>query len=49
MYKEMYLMLFNAVTDALRVLEVGNCDMAADILRAAQQMTEERYISALEH
>ena len=49
MYKEMYLMLFNAATDTLRVLEVGNCDMAADILRAAHQMTEERYISALEH
>lgn len=48
MYKEMYLGLFNAITDALKVLEVQNWDMAADILRTAQQAAEERYISACE-
>lgn len=45
MYKGMYLMLFNAITDALTALESRNIGQAADILIAAQQQAEERYIS----
>lgn len=48
MYKEMYLMLFNAITDALRALKAQNFGQAAEILKVAQQKAEERYISALE-
>ena len=48
MYKEMYLMLFNAITDALRALKAQNFGQAAEVLEVAQQKAEERYISALE-
>lgn len=48
MYKEMYLHLFNAITDALEALDAQNCRLAADILRTAQQAAEERYISGRE-
>lgn len=43
-YKTMYLRLFNAITDALEDLARGNVPRAADILRRAQQETEEMYI-----
>ena len=43
MYKKMYLTLFNAITDALKLIN-GNSP-AAKILIAAQQKTEEIYIS----
>lgn len=46
MYKEMYLHLFNAITDALGVLEKGNVWDAKRLLRAAQYAAEEMYISA---
>lgn len=45
-YQKMYTTLFNAVTDALRLMEKGNSAGAADLLRRAQQSTEEQYISA---
>lgn len=43
MYKKMYLTLFNAITDALEHIDVDS--PAAIILIAAQQKTEEIYIS----
>ena len=43
-YKKMYLALFNAVTDALEALEETNYGQAKDLLRRAQQNTEEWYL-----
>ena len=45
-YQKMYTTLFNAVTDALRLLEKGNSAGAAALLKQAQQSTEEQYINA---
>ena len=45
-YQKMYMTLFNAVTDALRMLEKGNSAGAAALLKRAQQSTEEQYINA---
>ena len=45
-YQKMYTTLFNAITDALRLMEKGNSAGAAALLRQAQQSTEEQYISA---
>ena len=47
-YKEIYLLLFNAITDALHEMERQNCAAAKDILIQAQQDAEELYISANE-
>ena len=45
-FKEMYLHLFNRVTDALRALEVGDPAQARAFLIAAQQDCEELYLNA---
>ena len=45
-YQKMYTTLFNAVTDALRLMEKGNSAGAAALLKRAQQSTEEQYINA---
>ena len=45
-YQKMYTTLFNAITDALRLLEKGNSAEAAALLKRAQQSTEELYINA---
>lgn len=45
-YRLMYSLLFNAVTDALSFLAQGDTETAAKKLIAAQQKTEELYISA---
>ena len=45
-YKKMYLLLFNAITDALENLADNNYGAARDLLIAAQQQTEELYINA---
>ena len=45
-YKKMYLLLFNAITDALENLSDNNYGAARDLLIAAQQQTEELYINA---
>lgn len=45
-YKKSYHFLFNAVTDALNKIDEKNIYLAADILRKAQQKTEEDYISS---
>ncbi len=45
-YKPLYLLLFNATTDALEQLDVQNYGNARDILIAAQQKAEEIYINS---
>ena len=44
-YKKMYLRLFNRVTDAIELLRHGCTEQALQSLIAAQQETEEIYIS----
>ena len=45
MYKKMYLLLFRAITDVLKLLETGNVWEAKKLLIQAQQDAEEIYIS----
>lgn len=45
LYRKMYLRLFNAVTDALRNLDLGDCERAKQTLRDAQIRCEEIYVS----
>ena len=42
----LYLKVFNAATDALEPLELGNVEMAKARLRSAQQTCEEIYMQA---
>ena len=46
MYQKMYTTLFNAVTDALELMEGRKFEAARLKLMAAQRKTEEIYISA---
>lgn len=48
MYKKLYYYLFNMVSDAIEMIDNGQCNMAREILIKAQQETEEIYISAHE-
>ena len=48
MFKEMYLHLFNRVTDALEALEAGDAVRARALLIAAQQECEELYLAGRE-
>ena len=45
-YEKMYYTLFNAITDALRLLEREKNHDAVAVLMAAQCQTEELYIEA---
>jgi len=45
-YARLYRLLFNAVTDAVRALDRGECAGAAALLRAAQLRCEELYMDA---
>ena len=45
LYEELYHLLFNAATDALRAMEQENFGQAKDLLARAQQACEERYIA----
>lgn len=45
LYKKMYLILFRAITKALRALDDGRREAARQILVRAQQDSEECYIS----
>lgn len=45
-YKEMYLKLFNSVTDSIEQIRSQNFGMAMEILIKAQQDSEELYISS---
>ena len=47
-YQEMYASLFNAITDAVQLIEKGNSAGAVVLLKRAQQGTEEQYINAAE-
>ena len=47
-YKEMYLHLFNTITDALRLIAAGDASKAVQILAEAQQWGEDRYLEAEE-
>ena len=44
-YQKMYTTLFNAITDALCLIDDGNLVAAKALLKRAQQATEELYIS----
>lgn len=44
MYHEMYLLLFQAITNALEKIEKRNYGEAEDLLRNAQIKAEERYM-----
>ena len=48
MFKKLYLLLFNRVTDALEALEHGDAALARKILIRAQQDAEELYIEGRE-
>lgn len=43
-YEKMYFTLFNAITDALRMMEAGENADAAVFLASAQCQTEEMYM-----
>lgn len=45
-YKEMYLQLFNAITDAIEALEKANYGSAREILILAQQRAEEAFLNS---
>lgn len=45
-FKKLYLLLFNAITDALRLIEAGLTQEAAELLIKAQQSCEELYINS---
>ena len=45
-YQKMYLILFNAITDALAQIEKQNYGDAKSTLIAARQKAEEMYITA---
>ena len=49
MFKRLYLLLFNQVTDALKALEDGDIEQARAILIHAQQDAEALYIEAEKH
>ena len=43
-FEELYHILFNAITDAVREIEAGNGKEAAQTLICAQQRAEEAYL-----
>jgi len=47
-YQKMYLLLFNAITDALTMAERGKLADALELLRRAQAETEEIYMETSE-
>ncbi len=48
MFKRMYFMLFNRITDAITAMERGDTERARTILLRAQQDAEKVYIEASE-
>ena len=46
LYKKMYYLLFNSITESLRLMSAGRPKDAADCLREAQQLAEDLYVSA---
>ena len=47
MFKRMYLLLFNRVTDAIEAIEHGNAAQARTVLIRAQQDAEALYIDGM--
>lgn len=45
-FKKLYLLLFNAITDALRLMKAGLTQEASELLIKAQQSSEELYINS---
>ena len=45
-YKQAYLTLFNAVTDALEAIEAKNYGQAEELLRQGQVRAEEEFLQA---
>ncbi len=45
-FAAMYFMLFNCITDAIEMMDRGETERAAELLRQAQQLGEEEYIEA---
>ena len=43
-YAKLYYVLFNAITDALEMMHQGDCFLAEERLKNAQNETEELYI-----
>ena len=48
MYKKLYFAIFNAATDAIKVLESNDLKKAREILTSAQQRAEEEYLNKTE-
>ena len=48
MFKRMYLLLFNQITDAIKALEQGDAAQAKILLIRAQQDAENLYIEGTE-
>ena len=48
MFKKMYLLLFNRITDAIEAIERGDAARAKTVLICAQQDAEELYIEGTE-
>lgn len=48
MFKQMYLLLFNRITDAIEALQRGDREEARTILICAQQEAEELFIEGTE-
>ena len=46
MYKKLYLLLFNAITDALEQLKKQNVGTARELLISAQKSAEELFLDA---
>ena len=46
LFRRMYFTLFRAVTEALRLIQTGDIRRAEQTLTAAQQATEDMYLSA---
>lgn len=46
LYHELYLFLFNQITDAVGLIRAGNTEAAERRLVAAQQRAEEAYVTA---
>ena len=44
-YQKLYTTLFNAITDALRLMDGDDLAGAKELLKRAQQATEELYMS----
>ena len=45
LFRRMYFTLFRAVTEALRLIQTGDIRRAEQTLTAAQQATEDMYLS----